>query len=133
MILVRETWRTFRSLDTNTIRLQKNPHVIPSDLEVHVPTYVYESIARTGETPERFEFEQRMSDPQFTHHPETGVSLRRVLTAPAIIGVRSSMREAAAREKDVSIANKDRSSETHTLSESESPAAHHCSDCDGGH
>ena len=98
-----------------------------------MPTYVYESIARAGETPERFEFEQRMSDPQLTHHPETGVSLRRVLTAPTIIGVRSSMREAAAREKDESTVKKDRSNETQGSSESQVPATHHCSDCDGGH
>lgn len=107
--------------------------MIPSGVEVYVPTYVYESIARAGETPERFEFEQRMSDPQLTHHPETGISLRRVLTAPIIIGVRSSMREAAAREKDESSAKKDHSNEKHGLSESENQAPHHCSDCDGGH
>lgn len=100
-----------------------------------MPTYVYESIARAGETPERFEFEQKMSDPRLTHHPETGVSLRRVLTAPFIIGVRSSAREAAAREKNEAEASvkKDSSNETQGLSESKEQEVHHCSDCDGGH
>ncbi len=53
-----------------------------------MPTYVYETLPAAGEAPKRFEFVQRMSDAPYTTHPETGVPLRRVFTAPFIIGGR---------------------------------------------
>lgn len=61
-----------------------------------MPTYVYETIPNAGEAPQRFEFQQRMSDPPYTQHPETGAALRRVFTAPFIIGAKSEPQKAAA-------------------------------------
>ncbi len=46
-----------------------------------MPTYLYETIStHDGPEPERFEFHQSMKDEAFTHHPETGQPIRRVLT-----------------------------------------------------
>ena len=49
-----------------------------------MPTYVYEVITKNGEPGERFELIQRMSDPELTHHPETGEPVRRIIQAPGI-------------------------------------------------
>jgi hypothetical protein len=43
-----------------------------------MPIYVYEIVA-TGEV---FECAQRLADPPLSAHPETGVAVRRVITAP---------------------------------------------------
>ena len=44
-------------------------------------TYVYESIPqKPDETPLRFEFQQSMKDAPLTHHPETGLPLKRVIS-----------------------------------------------------
>ncbi|WP_370657372.1 FmdB family zinc ribbon protein [Deinococcus sp. KNUC1210] len=45
-----------------------------------MPTYEYKNI----ETGERYEFKQSMKDAALTHHPETGVPIRRVVSRPAI-------------------------------------------------
>jgi predicted nucleic acid-binding Zn ribbon protein len=42
-----------------------------------MPTYIYETISPT---PERFEIRQRFDEPALTTHPETGESVRRVMT-----------------------------------------------------
>ena len=49
-----------------------------------VPIYVYQTLSDDSETPEVFEIQQSMNDPHLTHHPETGVPVRRVLQAPNI-------------------------------------------------
>lgn len=51
-----------------------------------VPIYVYEVLLKDGSTGETFEVLQQMSEPPLTHHPETGLPVRRVLTAPAKAG-----------------------------------------------
>jgi predicted nucleic acid-binding Zn ribbon protein len=44
-------------------------------------TYIYETIPqKKGQKPRRFEIEQNMSDPALTHHPESGLPVRRVIT-----------------------------------------------------
>ncbi len=47
-----------------------------------MPIYVYE--LADEDSPERFEFFQKMSDPPLTEHPETSQPIRRVVTAPHI-------------------------------------------------
>ena len=43
-------------------------------------TYVYATIPQTpGEEPTCFEIKQSMKDQPLTHHPETGVAIRRVI------------------------------------------------------
>lgn len=43
-------------------------------------TYLYETIpSRPEETPEQFEHWQSMKDDALTHHPETGVPVRRLV------------------------------------------------------
>jgi predicted nucleic acid-binding Zn ribbon protein len=44
-------------------------------LEFIMPTYVYETDDRE---PQQYEFFQRMSEPAFTRHPETGEAIHRV-------------------------------------------------------
>jgi hypothetical protein len=51
-----------------------------------MPTYVYQIINADGSDGETFEVFQKMSDPPLTKHPETGVPVRRVITAPNIPG-----------------------------------------------
>lgn len=46
-----------------------------------MPKYVYQNIA----TGEQYEFEQRFSDDAFTHHPETGEPIKRLIFAPAVV------------------------------------------------
>ncbi len=46
-----------------------------------MPTYVYETIPEdASEEPERFEVKQSMSDDKLTHHPDTGVPVRRLVS-----------------------------------------------------
>ena len=51
-----------------------------------VPIYVYEVLLEDGSTGETFEVLQQMSEPPLTHHPETCLPVRRVITAPAKAG-----------------------------------------------
>lgn len=45
-----------------------------------MPTYIYETIPQNDvEQPKRFEVRQSMSDKPFTHHPDSGVPVRRVI------------------------------------------------------
>ncbi|MCS7058586.1 MAG: FmdB family transcriptional regulator [Meiothermus sp.] len=46
-----------------------------------MPIYVYENL----ETGERYEFEQSFHEPAYTHHPETGAPIKRVIFAPAVV------------------------------------------------
>ena len=44
-------------------------------------TYVYETVPpQPGETPRRFEVVQSMKDTPLTRHPDTGESVRRIIT-----------------------------------------------------
>ncbi len=49
-----------------------------------MPIYVYEVINRPADGGERFEWEQRMSDPPLQHHPVTGEPVRRVFQVPHV-------------------------------------------------
>lgn len=51
-----------------------------------MPVYVYEIIQPDGTGGEQFEFVQRMADDPLTEHPESGLPVRRVITAPFIGG-----------------------------------------------
>jgi len=45
-----------------------------------MPTYIYETIPQNEvEQPKRFEVRQSMADKAFTHHPDTGVPVKRVI------------------------------------------------------
>lgn len=46
-----------------------------------MPTYTYESI----ETGQRFEFIQKMEEPRYTHHPDSGEEVVRVIVAGVAI------------------------------------------------
>jgi predicted nucleic acid-binding Zn ribbon protein len=45
-----------------------------------MPTYLYETLPEDGTCPTRFEVEQRMSAAALTHHPDTGIPVRRVIS-----------------------------------------------------
>lgn len=51
-----------------------------------MPIYVYEVINDDGSAGETFEAIQRMSEPPFEKHPETGKPVRRVFSPPNISG-----------------------------------------------
>lgn len=51
-----------------------------------MPIYVYEVILEDGNAGETLEVLQNMSDPPLTHHPESGLPMRKVLTAASIAG-----------------------------------------------
>lgn len=51
-----------------------------------MPTYVYEVILPDGNGGDTFEIIQGFRDPELTVHPETGEPVRRVLTAPNVMG-----------------------------------------------
>ena len=45
-----------------------------------MPTYLYETIpASCCEEPKNYEIQQSMNDAPLTHHPETGVPLKRII------------------------------------------------------
>jgi len=45
-----------------------------------MPTYIYETIPQNEvEQPKRFEVRQSMTEKAFTHHPDTGIPVRRVI------------------------------------------------------
>ncbi len=46
-----------------------------------MPKYVYQNL----ETGEQYEFEQRFHEPAYTHHPETGAPIKRLIFAPAVV------------------------------------------------
>jgi predicted nucleic acid-binding Zn ribbon protein len=46
-----------------------------------MPKYVYQGL----QTNQHYEFEQRFNEPAYTHHPETGEPLKRLISAPAVI------------------------------------------------
>jgi len=46
-----------------------------------MPRYVYQNL----ETGEQYEFEQGFHDPVYTHHPETGAPIKRLIFAPAVV------------------------------------------------
>ena len=51
-----------------------------------MPLYQYEAVLPDGEGGEQFEIFQKMVDAPLTKHPETGITIRRVYTAPAVGG-----------------------------------------------
>ena len=51
-----------------------------------MPIYVYEVVLEDGSAGETIEVLQPMSDPPLTRHPETGLPLRKLITAAAIAG-----------------------------------------------
>lgn len=61
-----------------------------------MPIYVYETIMEDGSAGETIEVLQQMSDAPLTHHPETGLPVRKVITAAAIAGAWSDMKAQAA-------------------------------------
>ena len=61
-----------------------------------MPIYVYETILEDGSAGETIEVLQQMSDPPLTHHPETGLPVRKVITAAAIAGNWSDMKAQSA-------------------------------------
>lgn len=45
-----------------------------------MPTYIYETVPQNDvEAPQRFEVRQSMNDKALTHHPDSGVPVRRVI------------------------------------------------------
>jgi len=51
-----------------------------------MPIYVYETLPTAAEAaPERFEVRQSMAEPPLTQHPESGVPVRRILSAGLVI------------------------------------------------
>jgi hypothetical protein len=60
-----------------------------------MPIYVYEVVSAEGEAGETFEWLQGINEAPLTVHPETGVPVRRLLTAPNLAGTYSDMKSAA--------------------------------------
>ncbi len=57
-----------------------------------MPIYVYEVILENGESGESFEVLQKMSDPPLAAHPDSGLPVRRLMTAPFIAGTWTDMK-----------------------------------------
>ena len=57
-----------------------------------MPTYIYETIPQNDvEQPKRFEVRQGMTEKPFTHHPDTGMPVRRVIVGgTGVMGSKSS-------------------------------------------
>jgi hypothetical protein len=51
-----------------------------------MPTYVYETVTTDGSEGKRYELSQSIKDAPLTRHPETGESIRRVITLPLVLG-----------------------------------------------
>lgn len=51
-----------------------------------MPTYVYEVIEEDGQPGERFEIDQRITDPPLTEHPENGKPVQRLIQPVFITG-----------------------------------------------
>ena len=45
-----------------------------------MPTYTYKNLSSGSDPEEYFEFFQSMKDKPFTHHPETGVPIQRIVS-----------------------------------------------------
>jgi hypothetical protein len=45
-----------------------------------MPTYTYKKLGAGDESPEVFEIYQSMKDSAFTHHPQTGVPVQRIIS-----------------------------------------------------
>ena len=45
-----------------------------------MPTYIYETLTKASETPERFEIFQRMSEAPLLAHPENGKPVKKIIT-----------------------------------------------------
>ncbi len=58
-----------------------------------MPTYVYAVINPDGTEGETFEVVQPMKDAALTKHPEDGRPVRRVITAPYVVGEHSTTSE----------------------------------------
>ncbi len=50
-----------------------------------MPTYVYETISEDEAEYDRFEIYQKLCEPALTEHPESGLPVRRVICAPAVV------------------------------------------------
>lgn len=57
-----------------------------------MPIYVYEVVQADGSAGETFEWLQGIHDPPLSSHPETGVPVRRVITAANMAGTWSDMK-----------------------------------------
>ncbi|MBL8889179.1 MAG: FmdB family transcriptional regulator [Planctomycetaceae bacterium] len=57
-----------------------------------MPIYVYEVVEIDGSSGETFEWLQGMHEPPLTQHPDTGVPVRRVITAANMAGTWSDMK-----------------------------------------
>lgn len=57
-----------------------------------MPIYVDETIVEDGTAEETIEVLQQLSEPSLTRHPETGLPVRRVITAAVIAGRWSDMK-----------------------------------------
>lgn len=57
-----------------------------------MPTYIYETVPQNEvEVPKRFEVRQSMNDQALTHHPDTGMPVRRVIVGgTGFMGAKSS-------------------------------------------
>jgi predicted nucleic acid-binding Zn ribbon protein len=51
-----------------------------------MPIYVYETILDDGSAGETIEVLQQLNDPPLTRHPETGLPVRKIITAAALAG-----------------------------------------------
>jgi predicted nucleic acid-binding Zn ribbon protein len=57
-----------------------------------MPIYVYEIVQPDGSDGETFEWLQGINEPALTEHPETGVPVRRLITAANMAGAFSDMK-----------------------------------------
>lgn len=57
-----------------------------------MPIYVYETILEDGSVGEIFEVLQQMSDAPLTHHPASGLPVRKAITAASIAGTWSDLK-----------------------------------------
>lgn len=51
-----------------------------------MPFYEYEIVLPDGTAGQRFEVWQRMEEPALTEHPETSEPVRRIISAPTLLG-----------------------------------------------
>lgn len=58
-----------------------------------MPVYVYRTLPEDGSPSERFEVVHAMDAPPLTHHPETGVPVKRIITAVGVLRKHSSSAE----------------------------------------
>ena len=76
-------WR--HSLDFVDASRHKSP--------VPMPIYLYEIVTDDPQVYETFEVLQDLDEPALERHPDTGLPVRRIITAPAVVGSTSSQRE----------------------------------------